>query len=146
MYFTKTQQKAILFLIVILSLVIGYHFLKQILYPKESFDFSQFEEKFDSRRDSIEKVLEKGIPPPNEMDSVQSTKSEVPPVYNQIININTANKDELTKLPRIGPAIAQRIIDYRNQNGKFVTKEDIQNVKGIGEKTYQKLKDLISVD
>lgn len=146
MYFTKTQKKAILFLVTVFSLVIIYHLVKQVLYPKELFDFSQFEEKFDSRRDSIAKVLEEGIPPPDDIDSISSVKSITPSIQNKIININTADKDELTKLPRIGPAIAQRIINYRTQNGKFTTKEDIQNVKGIGEKTYQKLKDLISVD
>ena len=60
MYFTKSQKKAILFLVIILSLVTAYHFIDQILYPHQPFDFSQFEEKFNARRDSIEKILETG--------------------------------------------------------------------------------------
>ena len=62
-----------------------------------------------------------------------------------IININTATSEELQDLPGIGPAIAARIIDYRAANGSFHSIEDIKNVSGIGEKTYDKLKDHITV-
>jgi competence protein ComEA len=61
------------------------------------------------------------------------------------ININTATLAELDRLPRIGPAIAQRIIDYRTQNGPFRTIEEIQNVSGIGPATFAQIKDLITV-
>ena len=61
------------------------------------------------------------------------------------ININTAAAAELETLPRIGPAIAQRIIDYRTANGPFASIEDIMKVKGIGPATFEKIKDLITV-
>jgi competence protein ComEA len=61
------------------------------------------------------------------------------------ININTASAQELTTLPRIGPKKASAIIEYRNKNGKFQRIEDIMKVKGIGEKTFLRLKDLITV-
>ena len=61
------------------------------------------------------------------------------------ININTAGASELDRLPGVGPAIAQRIIDYRTANGPFKTIEDIMRVKGTGPATFAKLKDLISV-
>jgi comEA protein len=63
----------------------------------------------------------------------------------QKININTAQTDELQKLPRVGPAIAQRIIDYRKENGNFKRVEDIMKVRGIGEKVFAEIKDLITV-
>jgi competence protein ComEA len=61
------------------------------------------------------------------------------------VNINTASLEELQRLPRIGPQIAQRILDYRKENGNFKKIEDIMKVRGIGEKVYGQLKDLITV-
>jgi len=60
------------------------------------------------------------------------------------VNINTADLGALEALPEIGPALAQRIIDYRQLNGPFETKEQIMQVKGIGEATYDRIKDLIT--
>jgi len=61
------------------------------------------------------------------------------------ININTAGAEELQRITGVGPVIAGRIIDYRNANGPFRRIEDIKNVKGIGEATFSKMKDEISV-
>jgi len=62
-----------------------------------------------------------------------------------LININTASTFELETLPGIGPTIAQKIVDYREQNGPFVSNEDIVNVSGIGPGIYERIKDLITV-
>jgi len=59
------------------------------------------------------------------------------------ININTASEAELTQLPGIGPVTAQKIIDYRENNGKFSSVEDIKNVSGIGDKKFEQIKDKI---
>ena len=64
---------------------------------------------------------------------------------NNLVNINTANAEELTKLKGIGPALAQRIIDYREQNGTFKSIDDLKNVRGIGDKKFAALKDKITV-
>lgn len=61
------------------------------------------------------------------------------------INLNTASKEELTKLRGIGEAKAQDIIDYRNTNGSFKTIEEIKNISGIGDALFAKIKDNISV-
>ena len=63
----------------------------------------------------------------------------------ELININTASIAELDTLPGIGPTTAQKIIDYRDQNGPFINTEDIINVSGIGPGTYDRFKDLITV-
>lgn len=63
-----------------------------------------------------------------------------------LININTASAEELDQLPGIGPAIAQRIVDYREANGPFRSVEEIKLVSGIGDKLFEKIKDLITVE
>ena len=75
-----------------------------------------------------------------EKDLNEMLKSE------SIDNINTAGADELDKLYGIGPKTAQSIIAYREENGGFGSKEEIMNVSGIGEATYSKIKDYISVE
>lgn len=61
------------------------------------------------------------------------------------ININKAGLEELDRLPGIGPAIAERIIEYRNKNGGFMDVAEIKLVSGIGEKLFEKIKDKISI-
>ena len=61
------------------------------------------------------------------------------------ININTANEQLLITLPSIGPAIAKSIIEYRNQHGNFTSIEQIKKVKRIGDKTFEKIKNKITV-
>ena|SRR6185369_3318122 len=61
------------------------------------------------------------------------------------ININAADATQLAFLPRIGPSVAQRIVDYRKKNGPFKTTDDLMLVQGIGEKMYEVIKPYISV-
>lgn len=61
------------------------------------------------------------------------------------VNINTATAAELDRLPRIGPATAERILEYRAARGPFQAPEDLMKVKGIGPATFEQLKDLITV-
>jgi len=62
-----------------------------------------------------------------------------------LININTASAGELDSLPGIGAKTAQKIIEYRTQNGPFIAIEDIINVSGVGPGTFERIKDLITV-
>ncbi|POH68115.1 MULTISPECIES: helix-hairpin-helix domain-containing protein [Cryobacterium] len=61
------------------------------------------------------------------------------------VNLNTATLADLDTLPRIGPVMAQRILDYRVAEGRFASIDDLRNVTGIGEKTFAALTDLITV-
>lgn len=63
----------------------------------------------------------------------------------EMVNINKASQTELETLPGIGPSIALKIINYRNENGKFSNIEDLKKVSGIGENKYENIKALISV-
>lgn len=61
------------------------------------------------------------------------------------ININTADVTLLQQLTGVGPVTAQKIVDYREQNGQFSSIEDLKNVSGIGDKTFEKMKDDITI-
>jgi competence protein ComEA len=61
------------------------------------------------------------------------------------VNINTASASDLQRLPGIGAATAARIIEYRDKNGPFSKPEQLMNVRGIGEKSFLKLKPLVVV-
>lgn len=65
---------------------------------------------------------------------------------NGLVNINTASQSELESLPGIGEKTAEKIIDYREENGDFKTKEDLKNVSGIGDAKYSEIEDLITVE
>lgn len=75
----------------------------------------------------------------NEVDNPTSNPSD------SLININRASLEQLEELPGIGPSTAQKIIDYRNDIGEFNLIEDIMNVPGIGEATFENIRELITV-
>lgn len=78
-------------------------------------------------------------------DIPSSNKNENSGNKKNMVNINTADIGQLDTLPGIGDSTAQKIIDYRNENGKFNSIEDIKNVKGIGDSKFQKIKEYITV-
>ena len=99
--------------------------------------FNRAEEVFDGQKLTIPEKTDDG----SESDSTGSSAV----TSSGLININRATAEELDQLPGVGPATAQAIIEYREENGSFRKKEDIKNVSGIGEKTYEKMQDKITV-
>jgi competence protein ComEA len=61
------------------------------------------------------------------------------------VNINSANADQLSLLPRVGAVVSQRIIDFRERNGDFKSPEDLMLVEGIGEKTFELMEEYVTV-
>jgi competence protein ComEA len=61
-----------------------------------------------------------------------------------VVNVNAADAAQLALLPRVGPSVAQRIVDYRKKNGPFKSTDDLMLVQGIGEKTYALIKPYVS--
>lgn len=62
------------------------------------------------------------------------------------ININAADTEELALLPRVGPSVAGRIVEFREANGKFGSVEDLMLVRGIGEKTFEMIEPYVKLD
>ena len=87
----------------------------------------------------------KEVTSPASTASPQPAVKRAAPSNGARININTATSQELQTLRGIGPAMARRIIEYRQASGGFSTVDDLTNVKGIGEKTLEKLRDSITV-
>ncbi len=83
-------------------------------------------------------------PTPLPTDTPAPASNSAPPAGAKI-NINTATAAELEALPRIGPAIAQRIVDYRTEHGPFARIEDVMDVTGIGPATFAAIQELITV-
>lgn len=77
---------------------------------------------------------------------IPTPQVEVVAPSSDLININTASSFELESLPGIGPTTAAKIVEYRDANGPFLSIESIVNVSGIGPGTYERIKDLITVE
>ena len=63
-----------------------------------------------------------------------------------VVNINTADASQLALLPRVGLKAAQRVVDYRTEHGPFKKSTDLMQVKGFGDKTYERISSYITVD
>ena len=80
-------------------------------------------------------------------DELPNQKKELSPEEKpELLNINTATAEELQTLPGIGPSMSQRIIQHRKEHGNFTSVDELTEVKGIGEKTLEKLKPYVDVE
>lgn len=137
---------------------------EKVLYQGRAGEQSEAAEAMKKETDAMEKetdVMEKKTESAaeNSLHAIQDSEDETEngTVKEQVkelvsenksgkININTANSEELQSLKGIGPSTASSIIAYREEYGGFSSIEEIMNVKRIGEKTFAKIKDRISVD
>ena len=122
----EKKQKVIAFIIMLLVVLGSYRF-----YGKVKADTSEV--KLISRSETLAGAEQ----------SPPKIYFKIKPI--RLININKDSKEELQKLPGVGEKIAERIIFYRDKNGRFNKNEDITNVAGIGEKKYERMKGFITV-
>lgn len=86
-----------------------------------------------------------GEPAPAQAQAQEQAQTPSGGSTSSTVNLNTATQSDLETLPRIGPALATRILDWRTANGPFAAPTDLLSVTGIGQKLYDGLKDRISV-
>jgi competence ComEA-like helix-hairpin-helix protein len=150
-YFTRQEQRIIILLGVIMLLGTGLLLIKRF-QPGWIMRLSMGEPDFDVEKEQKSPRLKSdtSIPADQSMQKRQSdqghesdTAAGTPPKGK--IDINTANREELESLPRIGPVLAQRIIEYRQKHGKFTDIYELTGVTGIGDVTLQRLEALITV-
>lgn len=108
----------------------------------------------DTRSINLAQILMDGekiyVPTKKEIESSNALNSinnsiQSQHVRSSLININTADSVALQALSGVGPSTAEKIIDYREENGKYRSIDDLKNVSGIGEKTFEKLKSKITI-
>ena len=150
--FTPQEIKAIIFILV--CLVIGggvtmykkYHpdFAPELLLERSSAVSqkanlpSEAKETTDTKAISSQ-VRNQKIKRPNTLPKVRDMKKNK-------ININTAALEDLELLPYIGPVLSRRIVSYREKQGGFKSIEELKKVRGIGEKTFRKIKDFVKIE
>ncbi len=126
---TRSEQRVLLFLSATLIVGAGIRLYQETVPTQRQFDYRSIDSSFAAFGEKLaaDSVRQKGLPPGG------------------AVNINTASKEELVALPGIGPALADRIISFRENEGKFGSVGELQKVKGISKKKLEQLKPHVTV-
>ncbi len=144
--FTEAQRRALTGLLLLWAAVLGYQIVKQVLFPPPPFNFSHSDSLFQHYRDSL--LAGSATSPRSALEDSTARTTPFQPkrhwskesAADVPIDVNTADAATLTRLPRIGPAIARRIVAYRKTHGPFKTVDELLNVRGIGPKTLERIR------
>lgn len=142
--FTPTEQKVVLFLVFTFIAGLGIRYAKQAWSPTPVFDYAAADSEFVARSRGADSVDVFNPDTTSPAPSIARTK--VGRQVSGLININTASKTQLMKLPGIGEAMADRIIVFRKEHGPFSSVNDLNKVRGIGAKRLKQLSELCTVE
>lgn len=145
MKMSKAEGIAVLLTVLLLSLALGFYVGRSTV--KDAVVIEAAEPEVISPLESVVPAEPKtALESVSTMDtSVLSEEQSEPDAPDYPLDINNATLDDLDELPKIGPVLAQRIIDYRTANGDFQFVEELMNVEGIGEGIFEKIKEFVEV-
>jgi len=134
--FTKNESRIVLFLVSTFLVGMVLKLSNVSFRSQPEFDYTESDSIFAARsQHHLESSMDDDVA---RHDSAVSASSS-------LININSASKEELMQLPGIGLTMAERIIQYRKEHGPFQNVEDLQNVKGIGKKKFERIAPFVKV-
>ena len=141
--FTPTEQKVVVFLVLSFLAGLGIRFGKQAWSPAPVFDYAATDSEFVARS----RVAESAdlVDPDTTRADTLVQRMQLIENSQGLVNINTASKTQLMKLPGIGEAMAARIIAYREEHGAFASVNELNKVRGIGTKRLERLSKLCTV-
>lgn len=123
---TRTERNVILFLCVTLAIGAGIKLYRLTFPPRPAFDYRASDSTFAALSQA-----------PDEQEESPRTPA--------VININSASKEELMKLPGVGEVLAERILIHRDEIGRFTTFDQLLTIRGISKKKLEQLKPLITL-
>ncbi|MBL7067721.1 MAG: helix-hairpin-helix domain-containing protein [Candidatus Marinimicrobia bacterium] len=141
---TRQERLVIQFLALFFLIGSGIHLYRKNILKDDSIKFLNEEveaREFRDRAKQIDSVY----------FSAETVAKEEKPISDETtaflkINLNSASAEDFMRLPKIGKVTAQRIIDYRNKHGRFSSIDELLNVKGIGEKTFERIKGEVTIE
>lgn len=140
--FTKQEQRFILFLLFSFFLGLGVKYVREKRYEPDQTWLKEKEEILQEFKERARTTGSESSEPAATNDGqLQAMKTSLI----KKININSASESDFETLPKIGPVMAKRIVEDRRQNGPFRSIEELQRVKGIGSKTFEMIKEYITV-
>ena len=144
-------------LLILTMILISIFVFRTLLFSYEIYTYDEIDEKFtdnklfsndsvkvDSNCQNTNKKKSTKITSKTQNNNQKNIIKDLT-LNQKIVNINSSLKDELIKLPGIGPKTAEKIIKYRMEHGNFQTKNDLMKVKGIGPAKLKKVRDLIKL-
>lgn len=144
---TKTEIAAMIITAALLAVALGYFLGRNSGESTVMVDGAQAAQTVTLPPEAP--VSEQATEMPDSASEIESSAMpeavEEPLETSDLLDLNTATIYELEELPDIGPVLAQRILDYRDANGGFVSVEELKNVDGIGDKIFESVVNLVEV-